>query len=80
MTDLKKLVLETIADNPTGINHVQIVKTVLARGYVHPDGNLSHDIMQIVKKLVHRGSLEKSEETRLVTPGVGFKTAKREAS
>lgn len=76
--NLLKLVPEIVAENPTGINHVELLKACLERGYVHPRPNFSHDLMVVVKGLARHGILVKSEETRLIQ--LGRSTAAQEAS
>lgn len=63
---LQNLVLEILAAFPEGLNHVQLVKLILNRGYQHPEGHLSEDTMKIVKFLTEHGLIKKNLETRKI--------------
>jgi len=66
---LQILVLNIVWQHPDGINHAQIVRSVLQAGYRHTTGSLSADLMRIIKFMVRKGTIQKNSETRLVTPG-----------
>lgn len=63
---LQHIVLEILHSVPEGLNHVQLVRLILDKGYRHPEGQLSEDIMKIVKHLVKHGVLRKNLETRKI--------------
>jgi hypothetical protein len=60
---LQQLVLNTVHVHPEGVSHVQLVRYVLETGYRHP-GDLSADLMRVVRFLSKQGVIEKNLETR----------------
>lgn len=61
------LIISVLADSPEGLDHVELVKTLLRNGYKYRgDSTLSHDTQQTVKRMVREGLLEKNVETRKI--------------
>jgi len=62
---LQQLVLTTVQVHPEGVSHVELVQFILKSGYRHP-GNLSSDLMQVVRFLQRQGAIQKNSETRKI--------------
>ena len=60
---LQTLVIKAVQENPQGMSHVELVRYVLETGYHHP-GNLSADLMLIVRFLCKKCIIQKNLETR----------------
>lgn len=63
---LSELIVDAIRLNKSGMTHAQLVRTILQTGYKHV-GDLSSDVMKIVKNLNKCGVIEKNLETRKIS-------------
>jgi hypothetical protein len=63
---LETLVMDVIAENPTGITHAQLVTALRKHGCEY-DSNLSEDTFRVVRRLIRDGVLQKNPETRQIT-------------
>lgn len=66
-TNLVQVVVDVIHSHPQGLNHAQLVQSILKTGYRH-FGNLSADVMKTVQSLRKQGVIEKNLETRVIVP------------
>lgn len=63
--NLQHIVMDITADHPEGINHAGLVKAVLQTGYQH-DGNLSADLMIVIRHMIKEGIITKNLVTRTI--------------
>ena len=62
--NLTELVLDILCDHQSGMNHPQLVRSVLERGY--DDRELSSKVHTAVTQLARSGVIHKNLETRII--------------
>lgn len=72
--DLIQLAINTVNSHPEGISHAQLVKCILETGHKH-QGNLSADLMKVIRDLKRKGIIQKNLETREITPAYNLQTS-----
>ena len=62
MKSLAELVLDVVHLYPNGLRHVDVVREVLRKGYIHRhDETLSSSIHKILMNLVRNGDIKRKE-------------------
>ena len=64
---LSQIVYEVVEGSPQGIQHVEVVREVLRRGYKHQgDQQLSAAVYDILKELMTDGAISRRQDESLI--------------